>query len=71
MQTDPDSNKVLIHAIVLSEIEKDATARNQKKQDKSKSPESSPIAKAVSIPESPADTALAQDQPKKGTAYFF
>lgn len=66
----------LRYATVLSEIEKDTAARNQRKHNRSKAPEPSPpppppTAKTVSTPEPGADAAPAQEQPKGRTAYFF
>lgn len=61
---------VLTFATVLAEIEKDAAIRNQKKQEKSKTPESS-TSKPASTTEPPADAASAQAQSKGQTAYFF
>lgn len=69
------SNAVLTCATVLNEIEKDAAVRNQKKQDKSKSPEPAPpappTAESASTSETPADSAPAKEEPKARTAYFF
>lgn len=68
----PGSNGVLTCATVMNEIEKDAAARNQKRQDKPKTPAPSrPTVKTVSALEPPADSAPAQGQPKARTAYFF
>ncbi|CAN8096500.1 unnamed protein product [Discula destructiva] len=69
-----DPDKEAIWDEVLKDIEKDAAVRNQKKQEKSKTPEASPsssTAKTVSTPEPAADSASAQGQSKGQTAYFF
>lgn len=80
-KSDVESHLIWLEALtcatVLNDIEKDAAARNQKKQEKSKTPESAPLpsaAKIASIPEPAADSASsmsAQGQPKGQTAYFF
>lgn len=65
---------VLTFVTVLADIEKESASRNQKNQDKSKTPESSPTsltAKPASTTEPPADAASAQAQSKGQTAYFF
>ncbi|KAJ4391743.1 hypothetical protein N0V93_005363 [Gnomoniopsis smithogilvyi] len=68
-----DPEKEAIWEEVMNEIEKDAAVRNQKNQDKSKTPASSrPTAKTITVvPEPPADSVPAQEQPKGRSAYFF